>query len=453
MGGYVVLGSFYLLMVSALFRPVWGILAFYGWVMLQPNWNWRWVIPATNSLQVPIFVATLIGFAVSFFRGNRLRGIPLLSTVSFGIFLILAYTSYLSSIDPTLSFLYLDTLWKIGLSTLLLTLLLDTPKKVCTFLWIVILAQGYNAYQINRHYFEDGYCRFVYHGDWGYQGDNNIYSNMTVSIVFLSLTLAIFSKKMWQRALAGIVALLQAHQVMMMESRGAMLAGIAALAIWFYFIPKNPKTLLLASVMFALGAVLAGPSVVEEFMSSFGGDEEIDESANSRYDMWKAGLDITFDYPIFGVGPNCARHLLPRYAAAFSDLNSKSLHNLFLEISGGCGIPAFIFYMSFFLLPGITIFWQVFFNFRKLPGWLQMTYVACLTGLLAFMLGSMFSAAAQLESSYMLVAIANAAQLVYARQVREGTALMEGETVLEKRVGLRRGSFGNPIRDPVVVPR
>jgi hypothetical protein len=82
-----------------------------------------------------------------------------------------------------------------------------------------------------------------------------------------------------------------------------------------------------------------------------------------------------------------------------------------------------------------------------------MTYLACLAGLLAFLLGSMFSAAAPLESSYMLVSVANAAQMVYARQLREGTASSESATVVEKRVGLRRGSFGNPVGDPAVSSR
>jgi O-antigen ligase len=185
-------------------------------------------------------------------------------------------------------------------------------------------------------------------------------------------------------------------------------------------------------------------------MSSFGGESELDGSASSRYDVWSAGVEITLANPAFGVGPNCARYLVPIYLGT-NDINpEKSLHNLFLEISAGCGIPAFIFYLMFFLVPGLAIFWQVLFHFRKFPRWLQTTYLACLAGLTAFMLGSMFSAAAQLESSYMLVAIANAAQLVYARQLREGTALSESATVVEKRVGLRRGSFGNPIRDPAV---
>jgi O-antigen ligase len=449
MGGYLVLYSFYLMVVSAPFRPVWGILAFYGWVLLQPNWNWRWIIPSTQSLQTPLFVATLIGFVLTLFRGNRIRGVPLISSLSFAAFLFLAFVSNMTSIEPTTSAVYLDILWKIGLSSLLLMVLLDTPKKILAFLWVAILAQSYNAYQINKSYFEDGYCRFVT-GQWGYQGDNNIYSNLTVSVLFISLSLALFAQKLWHRALAGFIALLQAHQVMLMESRGAMLAGMLALGLWFFFIPKNSKTLLGAAVLLTLGAALAGPSVVQEFMSSFGGESELDGSASSRYDVWSAGVEITLANPAFGVGPNCARYLVPIYLGT-NDINpEKSLHNLFLEISAGCGIPAFIFYLMFFLVPGLAIFWQVLFHFRKFPRWLQTTYLACLAGLTAFMLGSMFSAAAQLESSYMLVAIANAAQLVYARQLREGTALSESATVVEKRVGLRRGSFGNPIRDPAV---
>jgi O-antigen ligase len=435
MGGYLVLYFFYLMVVSALFRPVWGIFAFYGWILLQPNWNWRWIIPATQSIQTPLFVATLIGFVLTGFRGNRLRGVPLVSVLSFATFLFLAYLSTLTSIEPVTSAKYFDALWKIGLASLLLTVLLDTPSKILAFLWIAILGQGYNAYQINLSYYEDGFCRYVYGGTWGYQGDNNIYSNLTVSILFISSSLSFFATKLWHRVLAGFIALLQAHQIMMMESRGAMLAGLLALGLWFFFIPKNYKTMLGFAMLAILGSALAGPSVVQEFMSSFKTESEIDLSAASRYDLWNAGVIITFDNPAFGVGPNCARYLVPSLIGIGESVSNKSLHNLFLEISAGCGIPAFIFYLSFFLFPAITLFWQLFFHSRKLPRWLQGTYLACLTGMFAFMLGSMFSAAAQLESSYILVAVANAAQLVYARQLRESAAFLDTETVVEKRVG------------------
>jgi O-antigen ligase len=450
MGGYFVLWGFYLLIVIALVRPTWGILGFYGWILLQPNWNWRWVIPAEANVQAPLIIATGIGFAISLFRGNRLSGIPLASNLSFGLFLLLAYISALTTLDPNTSYIYLDILWKIGLSTFLLTLLLDTPKKIQAFLWIAILAQSYNAYQINRFYFEDGYCRFVSMTNWGYQGDNNIYSNLTVSIVFISLTLAIFAKTLWLRALAGFIALIQAHQIMLMESRGAMLAGVAALVFWFFFIPKNPKSILVAGLLFCLGAVLAGPSVVTEFMSSFASESDIDGSAASRFDVWRAGLQITLEYPAFGVGPNCARYLVPIYVELPETTGEKSLHNLFLEISAGCGIPAFICYFVFFFLPLISILRDLVFRFRNLPHWLQTTYLATLTGLLAFMLGSLFSAAAQLESSYMLVAVANAARLVYLRQLREGVAEPVPHLVEEQRIGTRDRGFG---RKPAVAPQ
>ncbi len=106
---------------------------------------------------------------------------------------------------------------------------------------------------------------------WGVQGDNNVYSIMTVPLIAVSASLAVYAPKWWQKSLAWGIVLLQAHQIMLLESRGCMLGCVAMVGVFLWFVPK---TALKASHIGMAGliiALLAGPPVVEEFMSSFAG--------------------------------------------------------------------------------------------------------------------------------------------------------------------------------------
>ena len=110
---------------------------------------------------------------------------------------------------------------------------------------------------------------------------------------------------------AGLIAGLQVHQIMLMQSRGCMLAVLLIAAAGVLLMPRSPRNYAIICLGFLAASLLAGPSVVDEFSSSFRSGEQLDSSAASRFDLWKAGLRITADYPMLGVGPNAARRLVP----------------------------------------------------------------------------------------------------------------------------------------------
>lgn len=130
---------------------------------------------------------------------------------------------------------------------------------------------------------------------------------------------------------------------------GAVLT--ASLAVWYC--PKSPVTNTILVLGATLVVLLAGPSVVREFGSIFGAEEEMDVSAESRFYLWKAGAEIIWEYPWFGVGPGCSSAFVPLYYdfVGLRAENEKALHNLFFEIMCENGIIAGTIYFSFFLLP------------------------------------------------------------------------------------------------------
>jgi O-antigen ligase len=329
------------------------------------------------------------------------------------MFLLLAFVSALQTINVTASTFYMDNLWKVILMATLAAFHLDTAKSITAMIWTIVIAQGYNAYQINLQYFQDGYSMFAV-SQWGDNGDNNLYTIITLPILFMSAALCLYSKQLWKKGLAGGIAILQIHQIMLLESRGGMLGGVAGAAVFIVLMPKNRKTIALVSLLTIAGAGLAGPSVVEEFTSVFKEKDELDSSAQSRYKLWKAGYEITADYPLLGVGPYAGQYLVPSYFVDSSRrFENKGLHNLVFEISTGTGVPATFLYLSHFCLIIVGLF-KLRRSRRRHSAETQTVILAVLSGQVAYWCASMFSSAALLESTYICSAIGAAVLCVSA---------------------------------------
>ena len=401
-----------------MFRPSVGVIAFYGLYLLQPEWNWRWTALRTFDHQETLAIATLVGTLLTFGRGNVFNRASLWAYGVLAAFIAMAFLSYVQTINAISSWFYLDILWKAILMSGLAAYHLDTPKKVLAMMWVAVVAQGYNAFQINLQYFEDGFSLYARLRAWGYgAGDNNVYTLATIPVIAMSGALTVFSRQWWQKGLAGSIALLQIHQVMLFDSRGGMLGGAIMGVAFFVLMPKSPKAVLTGFALFLGGAVLAGPSVVERFSSAFVGAENLDPSAASRFDLWKAGARITSDYPLLGVGPRCGQYMVAKYFPQGKKVGVKALHNLFFEISTGCGLPAALLYLAHFAIIWFASF-VVYFRTKRGPPEeypLRCAMLAVLAGQIGYWAASMFSSGALIESTYLITATGAAALSIHTR--------------------------------------
>jgi|694.fasta_scaffold118265_2 O-antigen ligase len=426
LGFVIVYAASALGIIGAIVRPYIGMLVFYAFVFLEPEWNWRWVIARDAGFQRYLAGFTILGWLLHGGRFPRRKTNVTLAMMCLLLFLILAWISSFFTISVPFTEFYMGILWKIIAMSLLAIAILDSERKIVVLAWVIVFCQGYNAYQINLQYFTDGFCRFATQSNWGYKGDNNLYSIFTLPAAGLAAGFAMFSKTWKEKAIAGFILLLQAHQVMLLESRGGMLGGIAMIAFLIYLVPKTSLNLTIVGVGLILGSVLVGPPVVKEFMSSFESSDSLDSSASSRFSTWKAGMDITLDYPLFGVGPYAGQVLVPQYYEKSDRKDAKGLHNLFFEISSGCGIPAVILYFSFF---GIIAFssWKLI----RRSGTMNENRRAVLTGALVgnagYLVSSMFSSGALLESSYICASLSAAILLVEDESLSD-SSLLEFET-------------------------
>ncbi len=388
------------ILIAGLTRPALGMIGFYAFVLLDPKWNWRWSVPQDIQFQKYIFAATLIGFLLHGARIPTLNRASKFGLISCVAFLLVCHTSSWSSIAPERSEFFLSILRKEVLCIFLTVFLLDSPHKIKLLLIAATSAQAYNAYQINLDYFQTGFSRFAY-TNWGsYNVDNNGYSLITISMLGTSFAFALGETIRWRKFAFLAISVLQIHEIFLLASRGAMVAMVPMFALLIWKMPRTKSNLRAVALGAVATFILAGPSVVEEFQSSFAKTENRDSSAQSRFFLWKAGYRITMDHPLTGVGPDAARRLVPqaRYYGTALTTSNKALHNLYFEVSTGTGIPGFVFFMFFILTP----VWFAWRNYTPEDKEFSTSTLAVMSGSVGYLIASNFSSGITLESVYIL---------------------------------------------------
>ncbi|WP_417847621.1 O-antigen ligase family protein [Thalassoglobus sp.] len=405
-----VYGSLAFICLGAIVRPWIGVVGYFGFAILNPVYLWGHSLPPNSNFQKYIVGATFIGLLLSGFKGNKIQGAPAWAIISLVLYLVWAWVTAQSTIHEGDTVAYMTNIWKIVFMSCIGALLIDAPKKVLTLMWVLVIAQGWNAWEINLQYFQNGWSYAARSGWGGF--DNNGYSIATAPAMGISLSLAFYSVKLWARLLAGFIFVLQMHEIMLLESRGTMIGALVLAAVGVLYVHKNSWTTSTIITATVLGIALAGPSVVDEFKSSFKEGEELDSSADSRFKLWKAGVDIMKDYPILGVGPNASRRLVPQYYEGGLRSNNKALHNLFFDISCGSGIPGLLLYAGYFSVIWLAVrkYWK--FNKSSMEPWAKASIFSVLCGLPGYMVASMFSSAALIEGSYILVIVGASALLI-----------------------------------------
>lgn len=406
MGPILVYLSFVIICVGALWRPVIGALGYVAFVSFTPQWLWRFTLfDPLFPFQKYIAFATVLGFVVHGLPGAPFTRVAKIAWGAMLLYFGLSTISAFSSIAPGQSWFFLDVLYKELIMAILVMRLVDSPGLLKTAVLLIVLGIGFNAIEINRDYFSTGYS-LVNQDGWALQNANGYALVLTLASC-LSLAAALDARQWHWRGGLLALALIDLHAIYIVEARGAMLGMIASGLLFVVLIKKTSRNVMLGVAGGLCALVLAGPSVHKEFMSSF--DENLDASAESRFFIWDAGMRITRDYPVFGVGPWAAEYLVPQYY--YGDLMARDrihLHNLPLEISTGSGVPALLMYCTFFLVS-LKAGLGVLRRDRALAGPDRVVELGVVTGMAGYWVGSIFNSGALLEVPYVCIALLLAA--------------------------------------------
>jgi len=406
MGTQAVWFLFYSVICLALLRPWQGIVGFYFFVFLQPKWNWHYAIPLDFPFERYILIAIIVG---AFLQGIRKTENHFASTIAQVGACIWLFVSWLGAtqVDEFDSWLAFDRSWKIMLAAYIVSVSLASPERIQTILRAAIIGGFYSAYRITDEYRAIGFCRYVQDG-WGYGVGSNQASMTFVGLAIVSLCLSVFETKLLWKAFALVSFAFQSHAIMLFESRGCMLGFVIGIIPLIYFAPKTRANIAAFFGSIIVISILAGPSVIQEFKSSFASAEEADSSALSRYDTWSAGWQLFQENPIFGLGPDRSSRFLPRYLPIEWGMevgrSTKNPHNTPIEVLCDYGAVGFIGYYVFFfsiVFAGIGLLR----NFKRLRVEESIGLTSSVSGIVGIMIASIFSSCLLVETIYFLAGV------------------------------------------------
>jgi len=171
-------------------------------------------------------------------------------------------------------------------------------------------------------------------------------------------------------------------------SRGpiaALIVGIIILLIWIG--RRHYKIILPLIAAFIVIVILATPGILSKFSSGFQMEWE-GKSETSRMSIWRTAVNMTADHPIIGVGPGNFAEQYINYRDEFSDRAFTHAHNDILNVAAVAGIPASIFYLSFWI--AIIIRMTTALRIKSDDNKIRSIIVGTLTASIVFFMASMF---------------------------------------------------------------
>jgi probable O-glycosylation ligase (exosortase A-associated) len=379
--------------VAALFNPFVGLLIYIAFAILRPESLWHWSVPAGNYSRI-IAIALLAGWVLNgcgSWNFGRARPI-VLTLIAYWVWSIISAVALAS--NKQVAFGFVEEFSKIALPFVVGATVIDSVSKLRALAWVIVLCQGYVAFDMNRSYFSG----FNYLADYGFATmDNNCFAVALDTCVGAAFFLGLNAPRWWMKAAGLGAAALMAHAVLFSFSRGAMLGLIIVGAVAFFLTPKSPKHYVILVLGLLLGIRMAGPEVQKRFFSSFAEQEQRDESAQSRLDLWRDCLDSMMNDPL-GLGPE---HW-PLVAARYGWPAGKHAHTLWLQIGAELGFPGLLLLFSLYTRT-VTRLWSLRKDSADRDPWLADAARMVIAALVGFIIAAQFVSLPGLEVPYYIV--------------------------------------------------
>jgi probable O-glycosylation ligase (exosortase A-associated) len=381
----------------ALFNPFIGLLIYVCFAIIKPDAMWGFALGQTGNYSRIVAIALLIGWAMrGFGRWQFYRGTGIVAAL-LGYWLWSNLGAALAE-DQDAAWIFVESLTKIVLPFLVGITIIDSMAKLKALIWVIVVSQGYVAYELNLSYY-DG-TNIVHEQGFGGM-DNNCVAIAMVACVGMAFFLGLQAERWWQKALALTAAMLMVHVVMFSFSRGGLLALILTSFLAFALVPKQPKHYLVFLLVVLLGFRLAGPLVVERFMTTFTDPEKRDESSQSRIILWEACWDTMQKEPVLGVGPNNWGLRVQAYGFP----RGKEAHTLWLQVGAEQGFPGLGLLVLFYGLCVLRL-WPVTRARYPVPDpWLRAVARMVISSLIGFAIAAQFVTLEGLEVPYYITLV------------------------------------------------
>jgi probable O-glycosylation ligase (exosortase A-associated) len=320
-----------------------SILLFFFLEYVRPNSYIALLTPLRLNSIVP-----LTGIAASLFKAGKVTAEDLLSDTNvrlIGAFMGLMFLSIIAAEVRFYAFTtFLDVvgyallLWPIGKEITTLDRL-KAVFKVLVFSHILI---GLLSPELLNSTGERGYVE-----SGSFLGDGNDFA-LSVNIVIPLCLFLLLDAKATRHRLVYLGALLfLVVAVVATQSRG----GTVALgAVLLYYWAKGDRKILMASICAAvlIAVYLSAPSGYFDRMATIA--NAVDGSSQGRIAAWKAGMQMAWDHPIFGVGVGNFPQAFGTHYKPPDIPIWMTAHSIYFLVLGELGLPGFTVLLSWFFI-------------------------------------------------------------------------------------------------------
>src|SRR5467141_2170677 len=142
--------------LAALFNPFHGLLVYVCFAIVKPDKMWFWSVPEGNYSRI-VGIGLLLGWLAHGCGSWQFGRARLAITALIG-YLLWSMMSALQAADQTVAWQFVESIAKIVLPCLVGITTIDSIRKLKQLAWVIVLSQGYVAFELNLTYL-DGYNR------------------------------------------------------------------------------------------------------------------------------------------------------------------------------------------------------------------------------------------------------------------------------------------------------
>lgn len=336
-------------------RPVYGVAMYMLTFFLSPPFWWwgapiatiRWNLYGGIILLIAVTVSNPRPFASLAPKTQTVLKLGMAMFVNATIVhFLLADSLEISSGSYTL-------LWKFMLLVYLIFASVKTKSDFKIVMLAILIGAAYIGYEVTFN--ERGEIhnnRLEGIGAPGAGTANHFASLMVTILPLVAPFFLVGSTK--ERLLVIILAPLILNVVLLCNSRGAFLAAIASGIVFLAAAPREVrgkaiKLVLAGSV--ATFMLMGDTRILDRFMTTFAGEEERDNSAQSRFEFAKAGIALIKDHPLGAGGDGFKKVHGLKYLQKLGVSNEmKALHNGYLNEACEWGIQGLALRISFYFV-------------------------------------------------------------------------------------------------------
>jgi len=334
-------------------RPLWGLILYTFFNIVRPEmffWGGRTGAKTFIILFAFTWIATILNsgrFDVKAFVESQ----PLLILWLYGALIL---SIFLSLYEISRSYYYANEVFKVYLYAVLVIILVDNSQKIKTFenfmLFSFVLL---GIWGIQQHFL--GNVRLE-----GLGGRASSDTNGVAALFVLATPLALrklFYSDNTKKTIAGLaLTVVMLLLIIFTQSRGGLLGLIAASSIMILRTKNKIRIFLIASIITVMVLPFIGQSYLNR-ISTLESEETLGWSAKSRIILWKAGLMVFRDHPLFGSGFLSYPLAKMEYEGEFDDLDPdfkawvfrtydpKVTHNTYIQVLSDAGLFAGIPYL------------------------------------------------------------------------------------------------------------